>query len=222
MFSEVPGNLNALINIGDTFKKGVVIAELDSSHEQRMLTLLNSSREATLRQLALKQRQLKDYEIVSALGSLSQEEKDDKLDELLLTRIQLNQLELGIEQLKYVLNQKQFTAPFDGIVTGRFSNPAQTIAANTPILEIVDPKSMHVIVKIPAGKLSQLDYQNGMSLIWQGSKIPLVLDYVNQKIEPSTNTLELSYELPVLPIKLGQSVVLEINKKTPELQISDM
>lgn len=211
---EVAGRLVNLLHTGDKFAQGSLLAELDTTHETRLLSLMKANRKVMQEQLALKKSQLDGYENLTHSQSLSKEEKDDKLDELLETQKQLNRLDIDIERVVYLISQKKMIAPYDGIVVSRLTNPSQNVSANTSLLRIFDPNTLYLKAQIPVSQLSKLDLVKGAYLRMENKKIPLSLDYQVEEVDQHSNTIEVSYRLPDATLKLGQDIRLWIKAAT--------
>jgi RND family efflux transporter MFP subunit len=167
--------------------------------------------------LALAQAELRqaagDLERAAALrdrGVVSQGRLDEMQARNDTARARLGMAEAALAQARQTLADATVTAPYDGIVTGRFMDEGTTIQVATsaaPVLEIAKLDQVEVVAQVPAVHLPRLRPDTRVTVIVEGVGRPLeaTLGVINDKVDPRTRGVELRLRLanPDLAIKPG-------------------
>ena len=150
------------VNVGDHVKVGQVLGEMDSVdlddrlHSQNAIIKRTQAalRESTAR-LALAQSQSRRYEQLFTSRSISEEYITTKRQELQIAEAvheavkeDINRAKADSEVLNSQRRNLRLIAPIEGIVVLRNIDPGTTVVAGQSIIEIIDPKSLWINVRI--------------------------------------------------------------------------
>ncbi|MGE0668282.1 MAG: efflux RND transporter periplasmic adaptor subunit [Sphingomonadales bacterium] len=177
--------------------------------------------------LALAQAELKqaagDLERAASLrgkGVVSQGRMDEVQARHDTARARLGMAEAGLAQARQSLSDATVTAPYDGIVTGRFMDEGtmiQVATSNTPVLEVAKLDTVEVIARVAAVHLPRLKPETRVTVAVEGVPEPVEarLGVVNDKVDARTRSAEIRLHLPNpdLAIKPGLFAKLTL---TPE------
>jgi len=163
-----------LVNIADTVRRGQVVAELDNdeyvqavAQAQADLAVARANLSEAGSSLKIANREFKRTESLLKRGIASDSEFDATQQELLAKQAQLKvaeaqvvKFESALESANIRLGYTQVTAGWTGsdeqrIVAERYVDEGQTVAANTPLLMIVDLDPIVGIVFV-----TERDYAN--------------------------------------------------------------
>lgn len=148
------------VKIGDFVRKGMVIAEIDSTTQLNMLNtekarLTSYQAQLESAQIALRSAERK-YERYAALqreDALSKEELDNASDNLAAARAKIKELNSAIEQTRISIHTAQtdlgytrILAPIDGTIVAVMAEEGQTVNANQTTPNIVQIANLDVMV----------------------------------------------------------------------------
>jgi RND family efflux transporter MFP subunit len=161
VMSKIAGRVEqVLVDVGDTVHQGQLIAQVEDREIQQQILQAEASlgvaravirqREAELtnleRQVA-RYRDLFDQHLVSRqdLEDLATRQQS-ALAQLELGKAQLRQGEASLAQYRINLENTRSHSPLDGFVGRRFIHPGALVTANTPIVTLVELRTMRMIV----------------------------------------------------------------------------
>jgi len=139
----------------------------------------------------------------SARGELASKEWEtlgdsDKANDLVLrkrqkevARLNLLSAQAALDKAKLDLSRTQIRAPFDAVITGRFSAVGQVVATQSRLLDLVESGDLRAELTLPVGDLTQIDIP-GIDGAKAGSKV-IVRQIIDQKtaIEQSGEVVSL-------------------------------
>jgi len=193
---RVGGSLIELsANVGDTVKKGQVLANLDPTDFQVRLRDADaelSSAEANLQVanvMLTRSRNLFQQKAgpqVDVDRAAAQVESANANVAALRTKRDIAQSELSYAQL---------TAPFDGIIAARYAQNFQTVQARQPILRLLDTSRIKFGVDLPETAMPLLPYAKEIWVTFQavpGNRLPATIQEVSHEASRSTRTYRLT------------------------------
>ena len=134
---EIPGKIQLVkIDIGDTVKRGEILAALDPSEMQANLNQAQA-------RFDLAEQALKRFKDLKLKGFISNQEMDRANSEFLIAKAQVDLYSVKLEQTF-------IRAPFDGYIQNRFLDSGTVISPGTPILEIIDSTIVEAHVSVPS------------------------------------------------------------------------
>ncbi|AUC86834.1 hypothetical protein CW735_00420 [Alteromonas sp. MB-3u-76] len=149
---EIFGKIKEIhVEVGDTFKKGDVLATLQPIDAE--LSLENLTAQLNSAKAILTEAQL-DYSRKSALdgsGAVSQAQIDLAQARYLSQKNIVESLQSNVSQAREVIKDTNIIAPFDGQVAHRFAEPSQNTAANQAILSVTGIQAgVEVVTNVPS------------------------------------------------------------------------
>ncbi|MGH8093236.1 MAG: efflux RND transporter periplasmic adaptor subunit [Chthoniobacterales bacterium] len=226
---RVGGSLVELsANIGDSVKKGQVLASLDPTDFQvrvRDAEAELSSAEANLevtKDLLTRSRNLFEKRAgpqVDVDRAAAQVESGKASVAALRTKRDIAQSELSYAQLP---------APFDGLIAARYVQNFQTVQTKQPILRLLDTTRIKFGVDLPETVMPLLPYVKEIWVTFQaapGEKLPATIQEVSHEASRSTRTYRVTVVLNqpegvrILP---GMSGELRARVEPPSVQPAAM
>src|SRR5215471_7205870 len=226
---RVGGSLIELFaNIGDTVKKGQVLANLDPTDFQVRLRDAEaelSSAEANLevaKVMLTHSRNLFQQKAgpqVDVDRAAAQVESANANVAALRTKRDIAQSELSYAQL---------IAPFDGIIAARYAQNFQTVQARQPILRLLDTSRIKFGVDLPETAMPLLPYAKEIWVTFQavpGNRLPATIQEVSHEASRSTRTYRLTVLMdqpPGVRILPGMSGELRARLEPPSTEPNAM
>lgn len=150
------------IQVGDLVKAGQVFGEMDPVDLDQRIRAQEAARQRAMAQRdeaearrTYAQTQAKRYEELLAVRSTSEEMVSTKQQELRIAEAGLNAAREEVarvraegEALVAQRDNLQLIAPVDGLVVARHADPGTTIVAGQAVVEVIDPESLWVNVRI--------------------------------------------------------------------------
>lgn len=211
---QVSGQLKMLnVLAGQSVKKGEVLAKLDQRNyaaevKAAQAELDRSSAEFS-RMEPLLEKQL-----------VSQSEYDQK-------KAQRDIAEANLDQAQKALEDTELTAPFSGVIAGRFVENFEDITAKQAILSLQNPNTLEVTINIPENRIVAIENQRDQIQAFAKTsnepdkKYALDLREYSSEVDPVTQTFEVILNLTkneTDKIFAGMSVevLLETDDKTAQ------
>ena len=144
---EIPGKINAInVDIGDTVKKGQILAELDNREATAQLKQAKAKYDLAL-------QILNRYKDLRSEGHISIQDLDNANSEELIAKSQYEFYKVKLEQTKLI-------APFDGVIQNRYLDTGSVINGGIPIVEILGSKNVEAHISIPLKFIDKLNIGN--------------------------------------------------------------
>lgn len=141
--AEVIGRITWVAEVGDTFKKGDVIARIDNRfyrNEVKRLEADSKARSSNLERI----QELAESQF-SSVSTLEQAVSDKENAEALL------------DQARHNLGRTEIRAPFDGVVVERSGQLGAFATIGTQILRLVDIDNIEISARVPISSAPYLD-----------------------------------------------------------------
>lgn len=181
---KIAGRVERLnVDLADTVKRGQIVAELDDAELVQAVAQADADRvvaEAKLAEagnaLAIAKRELKRMETLQSRGVASDSQFDTaKADELAkeaavkVAEAQLNRAESALETTNIRQGYTRVVASWTGgketrVVAERFVDAGDTVAANTPLLSIVELDPINAIMFVTEKDYGRLEHDQTVSL----------------------------------------------------------
>ena len=144
---EIPGKINIInVDIGDTVKKGQILAELDNREATAQLKQAKAKYDLAL-------QILNRYKDLRSEGHISIQDLDNANSEELIAKSQYEFYKVKLEQTKLI-------APFDGVIQIRYLDTGSVINGGIPIVEILGSKNVEAHISIPLKFIDKLNIGN--------------------------------------------------------------
>ena len=140
---EIPGKINNIfVDVGDSVKKGDVLAKLDDREASAQLNQAKAAYE-------LSNQILERFEDLREQGHISVQDLDKARSDYIIAKSQFEFFEVKLQQTNLI-------APFNGIIQSRFLDTGTVINSGIPILEIIDSNYVEAHISVPVIYLSEM------------------------------------------------------------------
>ncbi|MGB7769447.1 MAG: efflux RND transporter periplasmic adaptor subunit [Verrucomicrobiia bacterium] len=198
--AKVSGHIEQMpVRLGQPVKAGELVALLNSSDLQARLDQAEASREQAER----------NWDRISALfhqQAATHAEFDD-------AQAQKRVADAAVAEAKAMLAYAKIVAPFDGVVTRKWTDVGDFAAPGKPLLDIEDPSKLQVQADVPDVIASH---------VRDGEDLAVHVDALNEELtgtiaeispagDPITHTFRVKVDLPATPgLMSGQFARLEV------------
>jgi len=193
---RVGGSLIGLsANVGDTVKKGLVLAILDPTDFQVRLRDAEAELSSAEASLEVANVMLTRSKNLFANRAGPQVDVDRSAAQVESTKANIAALRTKRDIAQSELGYAQLTAPFDGIIAARYAQNFQTVQARQPILRLLDTSRIKFGVDLPETAMPLLPYAKDIWVTFQavpGNKLPATIQEVSHEASRSTRTYRLT------------------------------
>src|SRR5215813_4085792 len=182
-------------NVGDTVKKGQVLAKLDPQDFE--VRLLAAQGELSSAQANLEIANVELTRLQSLVKSKAAAEKDLDRAAALVEYHKSNVAALTSKRdiAQSELSYAQLTAPFDGIIAARVAQTFQTVQAREPVVRLLDTSRIKFGVDLPETVMPLLPYVKEIWVAFQaapGHKLPATIQETSHEASRSTRAYRLT------------------------------
>jgi RND family efflux transporter MFP subunit len=171
---------NVFFKIGDKVKKGDVLVTLENDDQIIALAESSSNVKSAIENLNTAKETLARTEILNAKGYSSTAALDKARSDKVSTETSLEISKAQFETAKKATIDTVLDAPHDGVVSA-----AETVAANTDLLAIVDITELEIVVNIPTRSIAHVSIGDEVNLGTDVSNVTLAGEVV--RIAPVAN-----------------------------------
>ena len=155
--TRIMGFVNKVhVKVGDKVRKGQLLLSINSADINAQKAQVNASiTEAT----AAYKNAEKDYNRFKALfedSSASQKEMDDMTANYEIAKARLEAANQMKNQVNAQLSYSNISAPFSGVVTGKFINKGDMASPGMPLMSVEAPGKFQVIAMVPESEITQV------------------------------------------------------------------
>lgn len=147
--AEVQGRIEWLAEVGDRFKAGDVIAQIDKQE----LEFRHAENQATVKRLIarvdLLNKRVARLKKIEKTQSTSEESMDEALSLKAMSEQDLALAKIDLKRSQYLLSLSDLKAPFDGTVVERIQQLGEYNLVGQDLLRIVNTQSKEASVKAP-------------------------------------------------------------------------
>ena len=141
---EIPGKINNVyVDVGDSVKKGQVLAKLDDREASAQLNQAKAAYE-------LSKQILERFENLRQQGHISIQDLDKARSDYIIAKSQFEFFEVKLQQTNLI-------APFNGIIQSRFLDTGTVTNSGLPILEIIDSNYVEAHISVPVIYLKDME-----------------------------------------------------------------
>ncbi|MGH8245313.1 MAG: efflux RND transporter periplasmic adaptor subunit [Gammaproteobacteria bacterium] len=163
IMSKIAGRVeNVLVDVGDPVRAGQLLVQVEDREIQQeikqseaVLAVARASIQQREAELANLNRQVIRYRELHEQNLISRQDLDDWITkqqsaeaQLALSRAQARQSEASLSQDKFNLENTRSFSPMTGFVGKRFVHPGALVSANTPILNLVDLRTLRMVINV--------------------------------------------------------------------------
>ena len=158
---EIPGKINNVyVDVGDSVKKGQVLAKLDDREASAQLNQAKAAYE-------LSKQILERFENLRQQGHISVQDLDKARSDYIIAKSQFEFFEVKLQQTNLI-------APFNGVIQSRFLDTGTVINSGIPILEIIDSNYVEAHISVPVIYLKDMEIGKEYNFEFDGEIIKAV------------------------------------------------
>jgi RND family efflux transporter MFP subunit len=202
VMSKIAGRVESvLVDVGDPVKAGQLLVQVEDREIQQdikqgeaALAVSRASIQQREAELSGLNRQVARYRDLFEEKLVSRQDLDD-----LITKQQARQSEASLNQDKFNLENTRSFAPMTGFVGKRFVHPGALVTANTSILNIVDLRTLRMIINVVERDIVRVN--RGVTAqvavdAFPGRHYPGKVLRVSPVMDPATRTGEVEIHVP--------------------------
>jgi RND family efflux transporter MFP subunit len=210
---RVSGRLTeVLVQMGDTVKKGQVLARLDDAELQASVLQARSAVEsaratqrqreidhANLSRTAARSRELLANDFISRQEFEDAQAKADGAQAMVsLARSEVSRQEAALREKREAMAQAVVVAPMGGVVGSRLLEPGAIAGPNQTVLTLVDASSLKTVVQVPETALARLKVgalAKAEVDAWAGRAFTARVARISPVVAPDTHTAQVELSL---------------------------
>lgn len=175
--AEAAGTLLAwTVDVGDTVRKGQVLARIDPEDARLALQRAQAQRDAIQARLQLEEAQTRRTRELVAQGFLSAEALNQRETALATVRTELASVQALVATAQRALDKTTLRAPFDGSVRQRMAQAGEAVVPGTVLYVLTQSAAPRVTAQIAPSDLDSLRAARHVVLEAEGRDWPLRLD----------------------------------------------
>lgn len=142
---------------GDVLKHGQVLLQLDDTRADLALEAIRLEMQRARISLADAERRVEEVRELTAQGGFSRSETESRITAANLARNQLGLFEARERDQLDLLARHQLPAPFAGIVTQKFTEVGEWLAAGEQVVELIDHRALVFEVRAPQERFAGIN-----------------------------------------------------------------
>ena len=203
LYAQTAGYLKRwLVDLGDSVKKGQLLAELDTPQVDQQLAQTRASLEQAEANLKLAETTADRWKELAAAHAASRQETDEKFNAANVARASRAAARATLEQLTALEQFKKIYAPFDGTITSRTVEIGALISVGsnpTEMFRIVQADRLRFFANVPQAYMRSVQIGMKVDGITRefGSRIfPGTVTRTTKMIDPASRTLLTEIDIP--------------------------
>lgn len=187
--SQIEGEIIDLpIGFGESFNKDATLVKFDCVRQK-------AEAQAAAAQVDLQQRKVQANKTLEQYESISQYE-------IFSARAELNRAESAFKALNARVNGCEIKAPFAGRVVESMINRFEAVAANQPLIKIVDPRHLEIELIVPSSWLTWIKPGSHFTFVVDDndSQLSATVTRLAPVVDPVSKTVKLLAELSPLAV----------------------
>ena len=188
-----------MVQVGDRVRRGQALAEMDNAMQAIAVENARASLKLAEANLASAERELKRGQSLSDQQVMPDATFDRVKTGAELAAAQADQARAGLKMAEQQLADSVVSAPFDGVVTGRFKNAGDSVTAMplTPIVSVADVDHLEARLAVPEGVEPFVKVGQKFSGVTTpgGRKVEVQVRVKNAVVDPASRTIEVLVDL---------------------------
>jgi RND family efflux transporter MFP subunit len=156
---------NVHVNVGDKVKQGQLLISINSSDISAQKAQVDASIVEATVALNNAEKDFLRYKALFAENSASQKEMDDMTANFEMSKARLESAKQMKNQVNAQLSYSNITAPFSGIITGKYINKGDMANPGMPLISMETPGSFQVIAMIPESQVSKISTNTTVNVL---------------------------------------------------------
>ncbi|PTY02835.1 hypothetical protein DB347_23100 [Opitutaceae bacterium EW11] len=154
---SVPGRVQRILaDVGDPVAAGTVLVELDQEPFELQLRQAEAEARAAVPALAEAKRRREAEQRLWSAGSTSQTEYEAAVSAHAAAQSRAEAADASLSLARRALRESRLVAPVDGRVSQRLVQPAQVVAAGSPVMEFDSDASVEAVLTVSTSRLIDL------------------------------------------------------------------
>lgn len=218
--AHVDGKVSSLaVEVGDEVKAGAVLLALDSELERLALQASQAATAQARAELTDARRRFENGQQLRQQKSISMNELELLEAEVAIKQAALQRQQAEQRRQQVVVDYHQLKAPFDGVISQRYTDVGEWIEPGNPVLELVDMDRLRAEFRVPQEFFMQIDDRSRVSVTLDplpGRSFDGNIDAVVPVSDPNARTflVHVSFDHHGVRITPGMSVRARLNLAT--------
>ncbi|MFD1292728.1 efflux RND transporter periplasmic adaptor subunit [Lutibacter holmesii] len=153
---------NIAVNVGDKVSKGQLLISINSADISAQQGQVNASIIEATAAFKNAEKDYNRYKTLFSENSASQKEMDDMTANYEMAKARLEAANQMKNQVQAQLSYSNITAPFSGIVTGKYINKGDMANPGMPLLSVETPGKFQVMAMVPEHEITAI--KNGATV----------------------------------------------------------
>lgn len=215
IFSRSNGYLTAWYKtIGDSVKKGELLAQLEAPEQTQELAQAKAAREQVKTRLALAKLTQERWEVLRQHDSVPQQELEEKRSSYQQAQNELTMVDANISRLEQLESFRRIVAPFSGVVTRRSIDIGDLITPNSKeLFALSQTDKLRLSLWVPQVYASEIKPNQEASITVNGlrEKFKGKIEHVSGAIDPVTRSRQIEIVLDNPDRKLIPGAYAEVS-----------
>lgn len=160
---------NVYVKVGDKVRKGQLLISINSTDINAQKAQVNASIAGAKAAFKTAEKDYNRYKVLFNDESASQKEMDDITANYEMAKARLEAAKQKKNQVNAQLLYTNISAPFSGIVTGKFINNGDMASPGTPLISMEAPEKFQVIAMVPESEITQIKNGTDVSVTIKSS-----------------------------------------------------
>lgn len=156
---------NIPVKVGDKVSKGQLLISINSADISAQQGQVNASIIEASAAFKNVEKDYKRYQTLFTENSASQKEMDDITANYEMAKARLEAANQMKSQVQAQLSYSNITAPFSGIVTGKYINKGDMANPGIPLLSLETPGEFQVITMVPETQITSINNGTTVSVL---------------------------------------------------------
>ncbi|NNB86602.1 efflux RND transporter periplasmic adaptor subunit [Corallococcus exiguus] len=200
--AQASGTLTRVsVDVGDTVKRGQVLAQLDTSNARIAVNQARASKAAADAALDGATSEVERTRVLARSGSLPRASLDKAEVGFRQAQAQAQQAAAALDSAQESVRDATLTAPFDGVITSKSRNQGDYVSPGTAIFGLVNTQALEVRAPVPESLVDRVSVGTVVkgTLNPSGAPFEAKVKSLGATIDEQTRTVEVLAE--VLPPK---------------------
>ncbi len=141
---------------GETVEAGQVVLRQNNLDAASRLAQAEAAVQSSRAELDTAREQMRKFRILSQQNFFSRNDLEKAETQVAVYSSQLKANEAAVLMAKKSLNDAVLRAPFTGVVAERLVEPGQLVMPNTPLLRLVDLRSLELAIQLPSSEIARV------------------------------------------------------------------
>lgn len=193
------------VQVGQTVREGRTLVTLDCSDHELVRQRAEAELQSAEARLQRARQQLSRSESLARDTLLSKDLLEQRQTESEAAAADRRRARVALEQARLAVTRCRIESPFDGAVTERLASRGELARPGTPLLEVVDLKSIEVSAQVFPAERGRLENSPRLSFRFLDRDYPLRILRASPVIDTVSRTLEVRLAFRAQPAPVGAS-----------------